>query len=62
MTRLIGLRPVWLPKGTLSNMARTILIFFSDGQDCLCSLASFYGYSTLIASFSIGYQECLPTW
>ena len=29
MARLIGLRPVWLPRGTLCNMARTIMMFFS---------------------------------
>ena len=29
MARLICLRPVWLPRGTLSNMAWTIMIFFS---------------------------------
>ena len=28
MVRLIGLRPVWLPKGTLSNIAQTIMIHF----------------------------------
>ena len=28
MVRLIGLRPVWLPRGTLSNMARTIMVLF----------------------------------
>ena len=28
MARLIGFRPVWLPRGTLSNMARTIMILF----------------------------------
>ena len=28
MARLIGLRPVWLPRGTLGNMARTIMILF----------------------------------
>ena len=28
MVRLIGLRPVWLQRGTLSNMAQTIRIHF----------------------------------
>ena len=28
MTELIDLRPVWLPRGTLSNMAQTIMILF----------------------------------
>ena len=28
MARLIDLRPVWLPRGTLSNMAQTIMIRF----------------------------------
>ena len=28
MPRLIDLRLVWLPRGTLSNMARTIMILF----------------------------------
>ena len=28
MARLIGLRLVWLPRGTLSNMAQTIMILF----------------------------------
>ena len=28
MARLIDLRPVWLPRGTLSNMAWTIMILF----------------------------------
>ena len=28
MARLIDLRPVWLPRGTLSNMAQTIMILF----------------------------------
>ena len=31
-------------------------IFFSDGQDCLCSFASFYGYYALMIHFSVGYQ------
>ena len=62
MARLIGLRPIWLPRGTLSNMARTILIFFSGDQDCLYSLTSFYGFYALMVPFSVGYQECLPPW
>ena len=28
MVRLIDLRPVWLPRGTLNNMAQTIMILF----------------------------------
>ena len=28
MVRLIDLRLVWLPRGTLSNMAQTILMLF----------------------------------
>ena len=28
MVRLIDLRPVWLPKGTFSDIAQTIMIFF----------------------------------
>ena len=29
MARLIDLRPVWLSRGTLNNMAQTIMVFFS---------------------------------
>ena len=32
MVRLIGLRPVWLPRGTLSNMAQTFFFFFNMAQ------------------------------
>ena len=28
MTRLIGLKLIWLPRGTLSNMTQTIMILF----------------------------------
>ena len=62
MARLISLRPVWLPRGTLSNMVRTIVILFPGGQDCLCSLASFYGCYALLALFSVQYQEGLSLW
>ena len=37
---------------TFSPMAKIAYVRF----------ASFYGCYTLIAPFSIGYQECLPSW
>ena len=51
MAKLIDLRPVWLPRGTLSNMTQTIMILFSDGQDCLCSLVYVYGCNPLMVSW-----------
>ena len=35
---------------------------FSGGQDCLCSLASFYGCYAFMTSFLVGYQECPSLW
>ena len=63
MAKLISLRPIWLPRGTLSNMVQTIMIFFLRWPRLLmfacfflrlqCAHGPFFSWISRMSSFMV---------
>ena len=63
MARLIGLKPIWLPRGTLNNMAQIIMILFLRWPRLppfacfflwlLCAHVPFFSWISRMSSFIV---------